>query len=206
MGLFSRIFPKKELTIEPVDLSFLRNDIHSHLIFDVDDGSKSIEDSIELIRSLYNFGYKKLITTPHIMSDFYKNSKDNLFPKRDLIREELVKQNIDIEFECAAEYYLDEFLVQKLKSNEELLCFGSKKYVLFETSFMNSPNQIFEVIFDLLSNGYQPILAHPERYIYLHDSFEKYLEFFCITQYTQIMASTFQKAEKSTISGASKWE
>ena len=171
MGLFS--FLNKETNLELENPLIV--DLHSHLIFDVDDGSKSIENSIELISGLSKLGYKKLITTPHIMGDFYRNSKENLFPKRDIIREELKKNNINIQFECAAEYYLDESLISKLKSNENLLTFGDN-YVLFETSFMNKPNQLYEVIFDLLANGYKPILAHPERYLYLHETFEHYQE------------------------------
>lgn len=173
MGLFS--FLNNDKTT-PSTSSNLLVDIHSHLIYDVDDGATSLEDSLHLIQQLNDLGYQKLITTPHIMGDFYQNSKENLFPKRDIIRHELIKNNIEVEIECAAEYYLDETFIKKIKNNEELLSFGNKKYVLFETSFLNAPNQLFEVIFDLLSNGYQPILAHPERYLYLHHSFEKYIE------------------------------
>ncbi len=173
MGIFSFLKNKNKDSQEP--LPVLKTDMHSHLIFDVDDGAKTLEDSVQLIRHLQKMGYEKLITSPHIMGDFYKNSAENLLPKLEIIREELLRQNIDVELDCAAEYYLDEFFISKLKKREPLLTFGDN-YVLFETSFMTKPNQLYEVIFDLLSNGYKPVFAHPERYIYLHGSLDQYME------------------------------
>ncbi len=171
MGIFS-FFGKQSLDPLAPPLT----DMHSHLINGVDDGSETLDQSLELLSKFAEIGYSKVITTPHIMGDFYKNSADNLLPKRDIIREELSKRNINIEFDCAAEYYLDEFFIKMLRENKELLSFGKEKYVLFETSFMNKPIQMDEVIFELMSNGYKPVLAHPERYFYFHGSYESYQE------------------------------
>ena len=152
-------------------------DMHSHLIYDVDDGSKTIDESIELIKKLKALGYTDIYTTPHIMADFYKNSKDNLLPKRDEIINQIEKENLQMNFDVAAEYYLDDGFSEKLKDKDNLLIINNK-YLLVETSYMNEPNNLNTLIFDILSSGITPILAHPERYIYMYDDFDRYEELF----------------------------
>jgi tyrosine-protein phosphatase YwqE len=112
--LVFQVFQKKEI-LAPADLALLGTDIHSHLIPAVDDGSKSLEDSINMIRSFQEMGYKKIITTPHVMSDFYKNTPETILGGLSDVRAELKSQNIDIELEAAAEYYLDEVLEPQVK-------------------------------------------------------------------------------------------
>ncbi len=82
MGLFSKLF-SKEKVLPPADLSVLKVDVHSHFIPRVDDGSQSSKETIELLESMVNFGYKKVVTTPHVMMDYYKNTlhrKENKIP------------------------------------------------------------------------------------------------------------------------------
>ena len=150
-----------------------QTDLHSHLIYGVDDGVPTIEDALSLIRDFHNLGYRKIITTPHIMGDYYPNSKDTLYPRRDHIRELLRKENLDVDFHCAAEYYLDEHFLKLIKDQDQLLTF-SDNYILIETGFMNKPLQLEACMFDLLAAGYRPVLAHPERYLYFHQNFEEY--------------------------------
>ena len=76
MGLLQNIFGKKESAVR-IDYSEVITDMHSHLIPGIDDGAQTIEDSVILIRELYNMGFRKVITTPHIMSDYYKNTPEN---------------------------------------------------------------------------------------------------------------------------------
>ena len=83
--------------------------MHSHILFGLDDGAKSIEDSIALLEKSAQLGYKKMICTPHIMGDFYRNSYDTIKPRLDAVNEEIVKKGLGIQVEFAAEYYLDEF-------------------------------------------------------------------------------------------------
>ncbi|MCK9372297.1 MAG: capsular biosynthesis protein [Sulfuricurvum sp.] len=147
-------------------------DIHSHLIPGIDDGAKTMEESIELIQALSHLGYKKLITTPHIMYDAYRNSSEIILSGLDLLRKEIAVRNIDIDIEAAAEYYLDEHFLKLLNSNA-LMTFGSN-YVLFETSYVARPYGLHEHIYAILSHGYKPVLAHPERYVYLHESYDEY--------------------------------
>jgi len=149
----------------------ITTDIHSHLLPGLDDGVKTIEESIEVIEHLSSLGFKKLITTPHIMSDFYKNTPEIIKAKLIEVKQAVLKANIPIEIEAAAEYYLDEHFYKLITEGEELLTFGDN-YVLFETSFTVEPLILKEVIFKLNSAGYTPIYAHPERYFYLLENKE----------------------------------
>lgn len=171
MGVFGNIFKSNKLK-EPVDLSLIGTDMHSHLIPGIDDGSKSLEESVELIRRMYSLGYKKLITTPHIMSDYFKNKSETILKGLDLLRNELEKQQIPVVVEVAAEYMFDEGLVKKFKAGN-LLTFGNK-YLLIELSAFIVPENLFHVLFDMKLEGYNPILAHPERYSYWHYNIEHY--------------------------------
>ena len=172
MGLLSRIFPKKELTIEPVDLSFLKNDIHSHLIPGIDDGSPDMETTIMLLKKFIDLGYKKVITTPHIMSDYYKNTPEIILSGLDKVKAEIIKNKLDIEIEAAAEYNLEPEFEDLLEKNN-LLTFGTDKYLLFELSFFDEPPRLNDVIWKMREKGLSPVLAHVERYAYWHKDYDK---------------------------------
>ena len=156
-------------------LAVLGADMHSHLLPGLDDGAETLEHSLDLLRALRELGYRKLIMTPHIMGDFYKNTPEGIRAVLGQLRAAAASAGLgDVELECAAEYYLDEFLGQKLANGTEMLTFGGdKRYLLFETSYMNEPLNLFETIFDLQGRGYQPVLAHPERYTYLYGRFSE---------------------------------
>jgi len=173
--------------------------MHSHLLYGIDDGAKTLEESVELIRELYSLGYKKFICTPHIMGDYYRNSKENIFPVLDKLRNAIISENIDVEVNAAAEYYIDEWFQEKLKNKEDLLTL-STNYVLVETSYLNPPSNLKEVLFDLQVLGYKVVLAHPERYTYLFQSFELYQELHELGVFFQInltsLAGYYGKASK----------
>jgi len=156
----------------PADLSVLRTDIHSHFIPGIDDGAQTMEDSLALIRGMAARGYKKVITTPHIMSDHFRNTPEIILGGLEKVRNAVKDEGIDITIDAAAEYYLDFELTEKLKT-QKLLTFGNN-YLLFEISFMNAPDNLFQFSFDLHTNGLKPVIAHPERYTYWHDKFENY--------------------------------
>jgi len=147
--------------------------MHSHILPGLDDGSGNPDQSIEMIKVLIGLGFKKLITTPHIMGDYYKNTPEIILSKFNELKEIIKERKIDIVLETAAEYYLDEWFIQKLKNEEKLLTFGDN-YLLFETSYLNAPVMLNEAIFLMRSAGYKPIIAHPERYTYLYSDFQKY--------------------------------
>ena len=159
-------FSKKniEVDLDPLDFSVLKTDIHSHFIPGIDDGSPDMETTISLIKEMQGLGFKKVITTPHVMSDFYKNSSDIILKGLTDIRSELKVQNINMEIEAAAEYYIDYDFEQKI-GKEKFLTFGDN-YILVELSFMEAPKNLFDIIFKLQLEGYKVVLAHPERYAF----------------------------------------
>lgn len=163
MGIFSRLF-SKEKTGEPIDLSVLGTDMHSHFIPGIDDGAKTMKDSMELITRMAELGYKKVITTPHIMGDFYRNTPEIINIGLEQVRREILAAGLKIEIQAAAEYYYDFELERKLEQ-ERLLTFGDG-YLLFEVSYMNAPDNLDGIIFRMQTQGYKPVLAHPERYPY----------------------------------------
>lgn len=172
MSIFSKIFKKKAKPLPPFDLSQLKVDMHSHLIPGIDDGSQSMDETIALLAKFESFGYKKVITTPHIMSDYYKNTPEIILGKLAEVQKTAKDLNLTIEIEAAAEYYFDETLLEKLAKNEKLLTFGDN-YVLFEFSFHVEPPQIESLFFELITKGYKPVLAHFERYAFLFKTPEK---------------------------------
>lgn len=163
MGVFGKLLKKKEPLV-PLDLSFIQCDIHSHLIPGIDDGSPSIPDSLTLARGLVDLGYKKAITTPHVMSDFYRNTPEIITSGLENLKKELQNADIPLQMEAAAEYYIDFEFLEKIGKNE-LLTFGNN-YILVEFSFVEPPKNMKEAFFELQTNGYRPVLAHPERYLY----------------------------------------
>jgi len=154
----------------PLTLAALGADMHSHLLPGLDDGAETLTHSLDLLRALRALGYRKLIMTPHIMGDFFKNTPESIRAALQLLREAAAEADLgDLELDCAAEYYLDEFLGRKLADGTEMLTFGGdKRYLLFETSYMNEPLNLYDIIFELSAQGYTPVLAHPERYTYFY--------------------------------------
>lgn len=172
MGIFNIFSRRPKRLSTPVDLGILGCDIHSHLVPNIDDGSKSIDDSINMISQLHAMGYKKIITSPHIMGDAYRNTPETILGGLAHVKTALAENNIPVEISAAAEYYLDADFEKKL-DNEKLLTFG-KNYLLFEVSYMNPPDNLYHIIFKMQLQGYKPVLAHPERYNFWHSEFDKY--------------------------------
>jgi protein-tyrosine phosphatase len=157
------IFQKKNT--QQADFSELRCDMHSHLIPGIDDGSPSISTSLQLIKGMSDLGYKKIITTPHIMWDIYKNTPEIILPGYNAVKDELKKNNLQIEFEVAAEYFLDDYFEKLVDEDSPLLTFKDN-LVLVEFSFVKEPSELKAILFKLQIKGYQPVIAHPERYLY----------------------------------------
>jgi protein-tyrosine phosphatase len=171
-SLFSS-FRKKE---DPLpDYSMIGTDMHSHLIPGIDDGAKTIDDSLALIKELYALGFRKLITTPHVMSDYFRNTPDTILNGLAEVRNAIEREKIQVQIEAAAEYYIDDGFVSKMEK-EKLLTFGDN-YLLFEVSYINCPDNIDDIIFRMQILGYKPVLAHPERYPFWYNNFSRYSTF-----------------------------
>lgn len=147
----------------------LQTDVHSHLLPGLDDGVKTLDEAESIVRVFLRLGYRKLITTPHVMQDHYRNTSETILEGLDKLRGHLREKEIPMEVDAAAEYYLDEHFFRTLESNNPLLTFGDQ-YLLFETNFISEPFTLNEFIFAATTRGYKPVLAHPERYMYLQDN------------------------------------
>lgn len=172
MSLFSKIFKKEQPKLEKLDLSVFQVDIHSHLIPGIDDGARTLDESIAMLAKFESLGYRKVITTPHIMGDYFKNTPETILSGLEKLRETKEKLNLKIEVEAAAEYYYDETLLARLKNKEGLLTFGENN-VLFEFSFHSEPPEPERLFFELLSQGYKPVVAHVERYLFLEGKIDR---------------------------------
>lgn len=161
-GFFKKKEYKKEITF---DYSSIMVDMHSHVLPGIDDGAKDPQESIVLIKKMMALGIKKIIATPHIMADYYRNTPETINESLTILKEELHKQKIDIAIEAAAEHYFDETFEERI-DRQELMTMGDN-YVLFEFSFINQPPNTIAVVQKLKDLGYKPILAHPERYPYM---------------------------------------
>jgi protein-tyrosine phosphatase len=159
-------FKKKDKVSNKADYSLLNADIHSHLLPGIDDGSPDMETSLKLIKGMKDLGFKKLITTPHIMWDMYKNTRNIILQKLEEVKTKLKEEQVDIEIHAAAEYFIDDHVEELLNQKDPLLSFGNKM-VLVEFSMASPPFDLKEVLFEMQIQGYQPVIAHPERYIYL---------------------------------------
>lgn len=164
--LFSR---KKKLLKDFISNGYI--DIHSHLLPNIDDGSKSITETIDLIKSLENLGFKSAIATPHIYKAVWDNSRSGIENKYQNTLPN-VTQNCNLSLQVAAEYMLDENF-EKLLSAGNLLTLKNE-YVLVEMSYLSPPIMLFDLLFELQLEGYKPVLAHPERYNFYHNHFEYY--------------------------------
>lgn len=170
MGLFN-LFKKKEVLLDPLDFSVFGTDVHSHFIPEIDDGAKTIEDSIELIKGLIDLGYKKIITTPHVMCDYYKNTPEIINSGVSEVKKVLKDNNINIEFSAAAEYNLDAEFEEKVVA-KNILTFGNN-HLLFELPFFAEPSNLASAIFLMQTKDYKPVLAHVERYPFWHHDLDK---------------------------------
>ena len=144
-------------------------DIHSHLIFNVDDGSRSIGESVELLRRMKDVGFDNVIITPHFISNTEYSSSNSLKLRRlEEIKEELKKNNIDINIYLGNEIYINNKIDEYIKEGE-IYPLNNSNYLLIEFPMHNMINNFEDILYELKCKGYEIIIAHPERYSYFQD-------------------------------------
>ena len=164
MGLFGR---RKQKLNHGVDMPVMRlqTDIHSHVLSGIDDGAANIEESLEMVKAFIRLGYTKIICSPHIHSGRYRNTRDSIQSAYNELMKGMEVENLHLQVEFAAEYHLDnEFL--KLIRDDDILSISDARYVLVEFPFKIPPLGVEMVFKQLQNKGYQPVVAHPERYEY----------------------------------------
>ena len=137
-------------------------DIHSHILPGIDDGAKNIEESSKLISEMKKLGFSKIIGTPHTYPGIYDNTSESIKKSYKNLLSQIPDETI---ISYASEYLLEKSIVEKCR-NKNLLCIKNN-YVLVEMNFISEPLGLYEIIFELKINGYTPILAHPERHLFL---------------------------------------
>ena len=159
------IFRKKDFLID--HLAGI-TDIHNHILPGIDDGAQNIEDSIGLLEKFRDLGVIKFIATPHIMNDYYPNTPDTINNALSLLKKEIGENEKlrNTEIRSAAEYMMDQNFLE-LMQTEKLLTL-KENLVLVEMSYFQAPINLNEILFKLQTNGYKPVLAHPERYAFYH--------------------------------------
>jgi len=176
-------------------------DIHSHLLPAVDDGSKSFEESLGLLKRMHSYGIKKIILTPHIMEGVWDNSALKLKNQYNELNDYLKKINFTaVTLHLAAEYMLDANFNTLLKTKKLLTI--KDNYLLVEMSYINVPINLYETIFAIQMAGYKPILAHPERYAFFHQNYQEYLklkEVGCLFQLNLLSLSNYYGKDVTTI-------
>jgi len=158
---------------DSVDFSGVSLDLHSHLIPGIDDGVETVEESLAVLRKLQQMGFSTVITTPHVLSDFYPNNSKTILEGAEKVQRAIEAAGLDIQFASAAEYFMNEQF-EELLQTKDLLTMGDDG-VLVEMSFFSKPPKLHDYLFQLQTAGFQPILAHPERYQYLDEEEFRYL-------------------------------
>ena len=148
-------------------------DIHSHILPGIDDGAPDLETSIHLIKGLYALGIRKSIATPHIIGDLYRNTPETINKALFKVRMACSNEGINMEISAAAEYMLDDHFMELQGQLQPLLTLY-KNIILTEIPYSLPPNNLEEMVFSIITRGYQPVLAHPERYFYYHKNPDKY--------------------------------
>ncbi len=147
-------------------------DIHSHILDCLDDGARSLEESIEILKQFSLRGITSVIVTPHyIENSTYSSNNVVKFKKFYELQDAVKKENIPISLYLGNEIFLTSHLLELLK-REEIYALNGSRYLLIEFPIFQMMNDMMDILFSLRNQGYVPIIAHPERYLYFYDSFE----------------------------------
>lgn len=147
-------------------------DIHSHILFNLDDGSKSIDESIELLKKMESVGFNNVILTPHyIKNTDYKSNNVQKLEKLEMLKNAVKKNNININIYLGNEIFIDDEIIELVKDNK-IYSLNNSKYLLIEFPFHNQILNLEDILYEIKYNGYIPIIAHPERYTYFQKNYK----------------------------------
>ena len=160
------LFKSKPTLKELIPKGFV--DIHSHILPGIDDGAKNIEESEYLINEMKKLGFSKLIATPHTYEGLYDNTINSITKSYNSLIKNFDKNNISF----ASEYLINKKLLEFAEKKTILTL--KEKYILVEMSYLDKQIDLYDILFKLQILDYIPVLAHPERYRYLHDNKKEY--------------------------------
>ena len=139
-------------------------DVHSHILFGIDDGSRTISESVELLKKLKSVGFNNVILTPHfILDSTYNSNYESNIKIYNELKERLIDENIDINIYLGNEIFIDKNVPTLLEKNI-ITSLNGTKYVLVEFPMHNKLLNIEDMLYEIRSRGYEVVIAHPERY------------------------------------------
>lgn len=148
-------------------------DMHNHILYGIDDGCKTIEESIETIKNMKKIGFNTIVLTPHYIEDSSFKANNNLkLQKLEILKEELLKNNIDVNLFLGNEIFINES-INELIINKEIRSINNTRYILIELPFNNQILNLDDYLYELKLKGYKIIIAHPERYTYFKDNYKE---------------------------------
>ena len=146
-------------------------DIHSHILFDIDDGFSSILDSLDLLAKLKNVGFDNIILTPHYIENSEYNADNHTkLLKFNELKRECKKNNIDINLYLGNEVFINDHIKEGIL-DKQIYPLNNGKYLLFELPLNNQILNLLDIIHEIKIQGYIPVLAHPERYTYFQKDY-----------------------------------
>ena len=172
-------------------------DIHTHILNNIDDGSKSLNESISILKQYEKEKIDKIVLTPHyIENSEYSVQNEEKRKKFELLKEEVKRQNINVDLFLANEVYLSNNILTLLKE-DKIMTINNSRYLLIEFPMVNEDPNALNIIYNLKLSGITPVIAHPERYIYVQENIDKVLEYINLGALLQVnKGSLFKKYGK----------
>jgi len=144
-------------------------DIHTHVLPRIDDGARDISESFEILQALANQGVTELVATPHIISGVYENTRSIIDRKLIEVQDLIEERELSIKIHPGAELYYEPDVISKVK--RENLTLAQSNYVMIETELQRFPDNFEEILFNFQQEGFRPIIAHAERFIYFVNNY-----------------------------------
>ena len=166
-------------------------DIHNHIVYGVDDGSRNLDESIKMVELYKKAGFDQIIATSHYDKSRYTVDANEIKEKVSIINDEIEKRTLDFKVYPGHEIKVELDMIKKIKSGD-LLTLNNSRYVLCELSFVNKPTFLKDLFYNLELEGYVPIIAHVERYPYVENNIEWLEDFIKMGALIQINYSSIK--------------
>ena len=170
MSILTRIFGSKK---EQVKL-FYNTDFHCHILPGVDHGSRSIEQSLDMLRAEQEMGISRVILTSHVTAVTFENTRETLMDAFLKLKDAVTDAGLEMDLYLSAEYRMDEYFDKEYAADHLIPMPGN--HILLENSFQQELMNLNDLLFDMQVKGYKTILAHPERYTYYSRRRKRYEE------------------------------
>lgn len=164
--MFSFFKSKASTPGVPFLLESIESDWHCHILPGIDDGSQNEEQSLEMLYEYVRLGIKKVVATPHVRADYFKNTKESIIEAQSKVQRLITTHQLPLVLEASAEYFADENFLQLIEQDQLLPI--ENQYILFEFPMQSPTLWATKLVEKLQRKGYTPLLAHPERYRYWH--------------------------------------